>query len=142
MTAAIFLAIAVILLSISSLINKHVVSNSHPFTIQWMQGLIGLCLLPVWVGLSKKFAPEDHFNKHNFALSALTCLMSSIGFILFLYVLKQKPAYIVTSILSTYPALTMLICAAMGTEKLTWPRIAVVVLISSGIFLIQYFNGE
>lgn len=135
-----FLLIVIAILTICSLLNKQLVGKINPFTIQWIQAGLNTLLLPIWYCLSKKFASGDNLTFDVGATAVLTGLLSSVGFVFFLAALKEKPVFIATAYLSTYPAITMILCSLWGAEKLTTVRVIGILAILSGIFLIQVFD--
>lgn len=136
----IYLFIVVLILTTCSLLNKNTVGKINPFTIQWVQAGLNALLLPVWYYLSRKFAPEEQLTWTTAGTALLAGFLSSVGFVLFLAGLKEKPVYVATSLLSSYPAITMIICMAMGTERVTAPKIVGVLAILAGLLLIQVFD--
>lgn len=140
MNSSLLLVIVVILLCCGSLVNKQAIRCAHPLTIQYLQCMLNCCLLPVWWWLARKFAPTEIFNLRVFGLAALGSLISTVGFLLFLTALKEKPISVAVCFLSTYPALTMLVCCYLGLEKLTLPRVFGVSCVLFGTMVIQLFD--
>lgn len=140
MNSSFLLLLVILLLTVGSVINKTVVGRAHPFTVQYMQSTVNLVLLPVWFYLSKKFAPQDGFDRTTYFYSVVGCIISGLGFVLFLSALKDKPLSVAVSYLSTYPALTLMLCAFLGMEKITIPRTIGIVFILMGVVLIQLFD--
>lgn len=135
-----YLIIVVAILTICSLLNKSAVTKVNPFTIQWIQAGLNAFLLPIWYFLSKKIAPTEVLT-FGVGLTTLAAgLLSSVGFVLFLMALRDKPVFIATAILSTYPAITMIVMALSGEERLSAARVCGVLAILGGIFLIQVFD--
>lgn len=137
---SLYLLIVVVILTICSLLNKRAVERINPFTIQWIQAGLNAILLPAWYFLSKKIAPTETLTMGTGLISVVAGLLSSIGFVLFLAALKDKPVFIATAFLSTYPAITMLVCSLSGDEKLTIARVVGVLAILGGVFLIQVYD--
>lgn len=137
---SLFLVIVIVILTACSLLNKQLVGKINPFTIQWIQAGLNTLMLPVWYFLSRKFATTDQLTLGVGVTAVLTGLLSSIGFVFFLAALREKPVFIATAYLSTYPAITMVLCSLWGAEKLTVARVIGVLAILGGIFLIQVFD--
>ncbi len=137
MNSSIILLFVVAILCGCSLLNKKAISESHPLTIQYIQCLLNVVLLPVWWFLSRKLNPVEITTKSTYFYALTAGLMSTVGFVLFMYALKDKPISVATAYLSTYPAVTMLVCAWLGDEKITIGRGVGVIAVLVGVVLIQ-----
>lgn len=130
----------VLLLCCVSIINKQAVGKAHPYTIQFMQSTVSIALLPIWFWLAKKVSPNEGIAWNVYPYAILGSLVSTLGFLLFLTAIKTKPVSTITSVMSTYPAILMILCAILGMEKLTIARIIGVLSIVSGVIVIQIFD--
>lgn len=137
MLSNLYLIIVVILLCVVSLLNKAAIGRTDVFTIQWVQSLVSLTLLPLWLYLSKKVGGWSNFNWLAAGYAAGACLVSTVSFIFFLSALKNKSVSVATACLSTYPAILMSISILMGIEKFNLLRALGIFLITFGVILTQ-----
>lgn len=138
--SSLVLLFVVIILCFVSLINKHIVTHANPFSIQWMQCTLNVLLLPLWYYVSRKVVPTEQFSSNTYFWAILAGLLSTIGFILFLFALKEKPVAVATCYLSTYPILTMIVVTIMNGEKISIPRVFGMLTILCGVFMIQLWD--
>lgn len=131
------LLVVVFLLCIVSLVNKIAIGRTNPFTIQYMQCVTNIALLPLWYYLSRKIYTYQPFDKITFLYATCGSLISTIGFLLFLTALKDKPVSVATSILSIYPTLLVIITSLIGLEKFSPMRLIGSSIIMVGIILVQ-----
>lgn len=133
----ILLLFVICILVICSLINKDLVSKINPFTIQAIQGTLNLLLVPLWFYLAKKLGTSSRPLSFNIiGLASLGGILSTLGFLLFLTALRDKPVWVASAFLSIHPIVTMFICSMMG-ERLSFAQSAGVVIICSGVVLVQ-----
>lgn len=128
----------VFLLAICALLNKHAVSGSNPFSIQLINVCVSVCLAPIWYFLARKTQTEDLINKSTLIYVVIAGILSTVGFLLFLTGLKNKPASVATSVLSTYPMIALLMGSAIGFEKLTPIKFFGLILTLIGIVITVY----
>jgi len=130
----------VFLLATCALLNKHAVSGTNPFSIQLINTCVNVCLAPIWFLLAKKTQTGDLINKSTLVYVVIAGILSTIGFLLFLTGLKNKPASVATSILSTYPIVAALIGAALGLEKFSPMKFGGILMIVIGITITVYYS--
>lgn len=136
------LYVCVLILACCSILNKHAISGMSPYAIQLINVVVSISLAPIWFWLAKKTQPETMFNKNVIPYVVIAGVLSTIGFILLLTGLKKHSASLATSILSTYPAVALLISAAIGLERLTINKLLGISFILVGIIITVYFNEQ
>lgn len=130
----------VLLLCCVSIINKQAVGKAHPYTIQFMQSTVSIILLPIWFWLAKKVSPSEGIAWNVYPYAILGSLVSTVGFLLFLTAIKTKPVSTITSVMSVYPILLLIIGIISGSEKITISRCIGIFAITIGIIIIQIFE--
>lgn len=138
MISYLLLLFVILILSINSLINKSLAVKFSPFTIQYIQSLFSIIMFPVWFFLSRKYELANQIiDKISVSYVFISSILSTLGFLCLLHLIKDKPVFIITSLLSTYPVVTMIICLLSGAARPTSSQIVGVLLILVGIILVQ-----
>jgi drug/metabolite transporter (DMT)-like permease len=133
----------VFILACCALLNKHAISGSNPFSIQLINVCVSLSLSPLWFILAKRAqanSGEGLINKSSLIYVIAAGVLSTIGFILFLTALKNKPASVATSVLSIYPVVAAIFGAALGLEKFTPIKFGGVLITLIGVLITLYFG--
>lgn len=139
-----FIVLFLILMGgVSPLIYKKFLGNLDFKTIMVMLGLIGfLCSLALFA-MNSDIVMKD-IAKLDYGKLVLLCLLIVVTFfignILYMYVLRDNPSYVVTAMVSAVPVVTLLISASFMSEPIGWPGILGVVLTSAGVATIA-LNG-
>lgn len=136
------LFVCVLILACCSILNKHTVNGMSPYAIQLINVAVSISLAPIWFWLAKKAQPEQIINKDVLIYVVIAGILSTVGFILFLTGLKKHSASVATAVLSTYPAIALVISSAMGLEKFTLVRLVGISLILIGIITTVYFAED
>lgn len=125
----------VLILAVCACLNKHAIAGSNPFSIQLINVCVSLCLAPIWYYFARKTQEGDLINKAVIPYVVAAAVLSTIGFVLFLTDLKNKPASVATSVLSTYPMVALLIGCSLGLEKFSMTKLLGIGLTLIGIII-------
>ena len=135
-----WLILLIIIYSTNSIINKNIISSGiSPYTIQYVQCIIGTILIPFWYYMSCKFSTVA-LDIVSISKITFTGIISSLAFLIFLFLSSNRSVSSLSACVSSYPALTMMICYFIGAEKITIPRVIGILSIIFGIVIIQMFD--
>lgn len=134
----IYILACILILSLSSVLNKHAIKHSEPFAIQLTNGIVSTILLPVWYYFIQN--KSDIFNRAATPFTITAAGLSSLGFVCLLMAFKEWPASTVTALLSVYPVLVYLFSVFIGTESFSLIKAFGVVLIISGICVVKLYG--
>lgn len=134
------LFLCVLILALVSILNKHSIGSSNPFSMQLVNALVSVFLIPVWYWMAKKIAPGQIINCSVAPYIILSGILSTICFLLLLAGFKKYPVSIATSILSTYPVITLLAGIYMGWEKFSLTKLVGISLILIGVIITVYYS--
>ncbi len=137
MRTNLILILAVILYGIWGIANKFAVGRAHPFTVQWMFAIPLVVSLPIFFWLGARSAPETNHDATALLWAVVASAASILATVLLYFALRDRPASIVVAITSGYPLVTLVLAVLAGTETLTLPKLAGVVLMFSGVVLLQ-----
>jgi drug/metabolite transporter (DMT)-like permease len=110
---------------------RYVVDQTGPASLALLRYAIGVCCLAPAVLVA---GPLPRFARRDLAPIALLGI-SQFGILITLlnYGLRVIPSARAALILATFPLITMLFAAIIGHERLTWPKIAGVLLTIAGV---------
>lgn len=126
-------AVAAIQVGAAIVATRFVIDQTGPASLALLRYLIGFCcLLPPLV----LAAPRARFERRDLLpVGLLGIVQFGVLIALLNYGLKFIPSARAALIFATFPLLTMILAAALGHERLTWPKVLGVALTVVGVGL-------
>lgn len=136
------LVAALVLWGIWGLLHKQAVDRSHPLTVEWMNCVPYVVLIPLWFALGRRAAPATNGDPRVFALAVAGALCGMLATLFVLFALRNRPASLVIAVTSGYPMVTFLLALATGLEQWNTARAAGIALIVAGISVLTLGGGK
>lgn len=130
------------LLGVAPVVHKHLLSRVHckPSTLICVGGLANLAIVLLYSYANKKEIRAD-IDKHEaktLFLIALTAVATSfVASVIYMYVLRESPSYVVSALIYSSPAFTVLIAYMFLDERISLIGLVGVMLIVAGIMCVS-----
>jgi transporter family protein len=137
MAAKLSLLLAAFLWGLWAIGEKFAVARVHPYSVQWMYSVPYVLLLPVWLVLARRAAPQEAMDWTAFAWASGACVASLMAMLLMIFAMRTEPASVAVAITSAYPVVALLLGVLLGEERLTAQRLIGLGLTVSGVIVLQ-----
>lgn len=136
MTPNVLIFAAVLGWGLWGVFDKLAVKSIHPTTAQIVHVVVGLVTVPVYLWLFRRTGETFRWEITGLGWAFGAALMTWIASLASLYVLQQRGVSQVVGYTCVYPLVTLVIAASFLGEPVSIARVAGMLLIVSGIWLL------
>ena len=137
MSANILLLLSTLLWGIWGYTNKLAVSHAHPLTVQWMYSVPIALMIPVYFWMGARIAPANNLSGDAFKFALISGVMSGAAGLLYFFAVRDTSASVATAITAAYPIVTLFLAVLLQTESFTWRKLIGIIVVISGVILLQ-----
>lgn len=129
-----------LLWGVTPVIHKHILVNTKPSTVIFIGGMAYFTCMIVYAHLNKKDILHDFVKMDKTTIALIACTSVVAGFAanyIYMHVLKDAESYIVSALVYSSPAFTLIFAHLFLQEKMSFMGFGGVMLIVAGILCIS-----